>query len=246
MALTEQLKTKVMNYRVSPRALDPIRHAPIVLTCGITGAGKNAVLDLLLNKYPDLYHFIVSHTTRPMRKNEQQDVNYHFVDFATVEQIVNDGDFIETDVVHAEDVYGTSIAEIQRIEDAHQIACTDVTIRGADDYVALDLNVKAIFLLPPSYAVWKQRLLGRHESAGHMDAREIRNRLQSALQEIRHALDADYFYIVVNDDLEHTAKVVHKIATGEAVDRHFHKAVDIAEEIVTSIRAELAELTQNA
>lgn len=242
MELTEKLKNKVLNYKPSQSALDTIREAPIVLTCGITGAGKNAVLDRLLEQHPDLYHFIVSHTSRPKRDYEIEDVHYHFANLATMEEMVDDKAFIEVDIVHSDFVYGTAIAEIARIESANQIAATDVTIMGVDNYMALDLNVKAIFLLPPSYEVWKARLLGRHKATGEFSTKDFRNRLKSALKEIKHALATDYFYIVINDDLDHTAKVVHKIATGVEVEPHFHKAVEIAEEIVSSIQKELETL----
>ncbi len=242
MELTEKLKHKVLHYKPSRRALDAIRQAPIVLTCGITGAGKNAVLDRLLEQHPDLYHFIVSHVTRAKRDYEVEDVHYHFVDFETMENMVDDKAFIEVDIVHADDVYGTSIGEIERIESANQIAATDVTIMGVDNYMALDLNVKAIFLLPPSYEVWKKRLLARHKTAGEFSAKDFRNRLRSALKEIKHALETDYFYIVINDDLDHTTKVVHKIATGVEVEPHYHKAVEIAEEIAAAIQKELETL----
>ncbi|HEY5806217.1 MAG TPA: hypothetical protein VIS56_02405 [Candidatus Saccharimonadales bacterium] len=242
MTLTDKFKKKVINYQPDQKALDRIRQAPILLTCGITGAGKNAVLNRLRQGYPDLYHFILSHVTRPKRDYEVQDVHYHFVDFSTIEEMVDEKAFVEVDIVHTDYVYGTSIAEIERIESANQIACTDVTIRGVDDYIALDLNIKAVFLLPPSYEVWKKRLLARYESAGEMNRRDLRNRLQSALEEIEHALKTYHFYIVINDDLEHTAHIVHKIATGEPVEPHYHKAMHIAEEIAGSIKEAIKRL----
>ncbi len=242
MELTEKLKNKVLNYKPSQSELDSIRQAPIILTCGITGAGKNAVLDRLLEQHPDLYHFIVSHTSRQKRDYEVEDVHYHFVNLATMEEMVDDKAFIEADVVHSEYVYGTAVAEIARIESANQIAATDVTIMGVDNYMALDLNVKAVFLLPPSYEIWKKRLLARHKATGEFSAKDFRNRLKSALKEIKHALSTDYFYIVINDDLEHTTKVVHKIATGVKVEPHYHKAVEIAEEIASAINKELETL----
>lgn len=239
MELTEKLKTKVGNYKVAQTSLDPIRHAPLLFAVGISGAGKNAVLDYLLKKYPDHYQFIRSHTTRPMRDYETQDVQYHFIDFPTAEKMIDDGEFIETQIVHFDNVYGTSIAEIKSAQDAHKIACTDLEIQGVDEYMTLGLNAKAVFLLPPNYEVWKQRLLAR---AGELDPQDMKNRIKSALIEIEHAMSLEHYYIVINNDLVETAELVNEIANGEPVEPHYHKAMAIAEHMIEELRAELVKL----
>jgi guanylate kinase len=242
MELDDALKSKVAAYQPSQAQLDEIREAPLLFTVGITGAGKNALLDRLLQKYPNEYQFIISHTTRPMRDYEKKDVHYHFTDFQTAERMVDNGEFIEVQVVHFENLYGTSISEIRGAYQAHKIACTDIDIQGVDDYLALGLNVKAVFLLPGTYEIWKRRLLARYEEAGDIDHNDLKNRYRSALIEIQHALDNDHFYIVINEDLEETSELVNEIAHGDNVPPHYPKAVAIAEEIAAKIRAELAEL----
>ena len=242
MELDDRLKAKIVAYKASPEALDPIRRAPLLFAVGITGAGKNAILDYLLETYPDQYQFIVSHTTRQMRGYEKRDVHYHFVDFAAVDRMLDNGEFVEANIVHADNVYGTSIAEIKQAQDAHKIACDDITIGGVEDYHRLGLNAKAVFLLPPNYETWNERLLARYKESGHIDTADLKNRYESALTEIRHALDRDYYYIVINEDLVETAELVNEIAHGKDVPPHYPKAVAIAEHLVETITAELAKL----
>lgn len=239
MELTDKLKQKVADYKVSPAALAPIKQAPLLFVVGITAAGKNATTDYLFRKYSDRYHSIVSHTTRSIRAGERPDVEYHFVDFETMEDMIDHGEFVEVQVVHSDNLYGTSIAEIKRAQELHMIACTDIEIQGADDYLALGLNAKAIFLLPPSYEVWKKRLLTRYESLGEVDPKDLRNRLNSALVEIEHALSTKDYYIVINDDLVKSSELVHEIANGGEVEPHYHKAVKVAEELMAAIRSDL-------
>jgi guanylate kinase len=250
MELDDELQNKVAAYKVSQAALDPIRHAPLLFAVGITGAGKNALLDYLVETYPHDYQFVVSHTTRPMRPYERQDVNYHFVSFPTIEKMLADGEFIEAQVVHYDNVYGTSIAEIARAQEANKIACSDVEIQGVDEYHALGLNARAVFLLPPTFEVWRSRLQARYKEVGHIDKKDLKNRLKSALLEIQHALERDYYYIVINEDLIDSAELVNKIAHGEDVPPHYPKAVAIAENIMAAIRTELdkleASVTANA
>jgi guanylate kinase len=239
MELTERLKQKVAHYKVPPHALDPIRYAPLLFAVGISGTGKNTILDYLLKKYPDRYQFIVSHTTRPMRDYETADVQYHFIDFPAAEEMLDNGRFIEAQIVHFDNIYGTAIEEIERAQQANKIACTDIEIQGVDEYMALGLNAKAVFLLPPHYAVWKQRLLSR---PGELTAKDMRNRIKSALVEIEHAMGLQHYYIVINNELTETAELVHKIATGDEVEPHYHKAMAIAEHMLEELRAELVKL----
>jgi guanylate kinase len=243
MELSEQLKTKVASYKPDPEKLASIRNAPMLFLVGIAGAGKNALLARLLEKYPNRYRFIVSHTTRAPRKNdgvmEQEGVHYHFIDLATLEQMIDNKDFIEVQVVHDPKVYGTSIAEVSKIEHEGKIGVSDIDIQGADAYVAMGLNVRPVFVLPPSFEEWMRRFTGRY--GGDVPEEEMTSRLRSAVREFKHALGVDHFYIVTNDDLEKTVGVVHEIAQGEPVDPHYQKAVDVAEGMLDQLRAELAK-----
>ena len=243
MELDESLRQKVAAYKPSPEALRPIRRAPLLLLVGITGAGKDAILQQLLATYPTDYRYILSHITRPRRENngvmEQEGVEYHFIDFAEANRMLDAGEYIEANIVHHEHIYGTSIKEVKSIYNEGKIALTDVTIDGADDYVRLGLNAKPVFLLPPSYAIWKQRLMKRE---GNMDPTYYKHRLRSALREIKHALSKPHFYIVINDQLSTTAELVNSIGHDERVEPHFHKAVEIAEQLLVELKHELSTL----
>lgn len=241
MELDERLRQKVAAYKPTPEALKPIRRAPILLLAGTTGAGKDAIIGHLLATYPNEYDFIVSHVTRPPRPYEKEGVHYHFIDFKKAEELLDTHGYIESDIVHADDIYGTTIDAVRRIYKEGKIATSDVTIQGCDNYVGLGLNAKAVFLLPPSYAVWQKRLNKRNDA---IDTPERMRRLRSALREIRHALTTSHYYIVINDDLEDTAELVNRIAHGEPVEPHYHKAMAIAEEMITQIKVELEHLKQ--
>lgn len=244
MELDERLIHKVTSYKVAPEALDPIRETPLLFLVGITAAGKDTVQRNLLAEHPDDYHIIVSHTTRAPRANdgimEQDGVHYHFVDFATVDGMLDNHEFVEAKVIHFKNVYGTSIAEIAQAKDDGKIAITDVDIQGVAEYMHLGLNAKAIFLLPPSYEIWKQRFMARY--GGSAESHDYYNRMRSALAEMEHALQTDYYYIVINDDIHRTVDLVNRIAHGEAIEPHFQKAVDIAESLRVSLIADIAAI----
>ena len=51
----------------------------VVAFVGKSGAGKDYCAHKMCEKYPDITHFIVSSTTRPMRDYEEEGVDYHFL-----------------------------------------------------------------------------------------------------------------------------------------------------------------------
>ncbi len=239
------LKSKVAAYRPDEANLDSIRRAPMILMVGITAAGKNAVIHHLMEKHPDHYYFLVSHTSRAPRVNhgepERNGVHYNFVDTKVIANMLDNHDFIEAAVIHDSWISGSSVAEVKKSQELGDVAISDVDIQGAEIYTRLGLNVKPIFLLPPSFEVWKQRFMSRHEGKFDNTA-ELSARMQSAIREIEHALMLENFYIVINDDLDKTVEVVHDIAQGKPVEPHYQKAMAVAEQLLASFRAELAKL----
>jgi guanylate kinase len=75
-----------------------------------------------------------------------------------------------------------------------------------------------------------------------MDPTYYRHRLQSAVREINHALEVPYFYIVINDRLSETAELVNSIGHGAPVEPHYHKAMDVARQLLREIESELSTL----
>lgn len=244
MELDESLKQKVASYKPDQVKLDAIRHIPLLFMVGITSAGKNAVLHKLLEKFPDDYYFMVSHTTRAPRENhgvaERDGVEYHFVDPASMSILLDERELIEAQLIHSAWVSGTSIAEVHHAQNSNRIPVSDIDIQGAEAYLGLGLNAKPVFILPPNYELWMERLMTRYGGRPHQH--DLFLRLQSAVREIERAVMLDDFYIVINDDLEHTVKVVNRIAHGEEVEPHYHKAMAVAEQLLDRIRKELEKL----
>lgn len=245
MELTDALRQKVAGYSPNLVSLAPIRKAPLLFLAGIAGAGKDSTLVQLLATYPNEYALFVSHVTRPIRQNngvmERDGVEYHFINFAQAEHMLDSHEYIEADI-YVGNIYGTTIPEVKRIYDAGKIAATDITVWGVGNFVKLGLNVRPVFLLPPSYAAWRSRL----EKRGKMPPEELKRRLQTAVKEITYALSVPFFYFVINDDLENTAKVVNRIGHGDSVDRRYPAAVRVAEDLLVKVRAELRALGAEA
>lgn len=181
---------------------------------GPTGAGKDSIKQKLLDTGD--FHHIISHTTRPPRINhgilEEDGKDYHFIDKPTAEKMLQDRAFIEAKV-YSDNLYGTSVAEIQKAHDEGKIAMTDIEVQGVAEYKALDPSVMAVFLLPPDFETWQQRLQRRYGDV--VDADDYRLRLKTALQELEELQSTNYYVAVINDDLEVVFRQIQTIVSSE-------------------------------
>ncbi len=169
-----------------------------------SGAGKTSLVGRCLKDNPDL-SVSVSHTTRSPRPGEVNGKNYHFVDKAEFEQMIADGQFLESATVF-DNYYGTSQKEVEERLNAGEDLILEIDWQGAQQVrKQVKDSLISIFILPPSLEVLKQRLSDR----GQDEADVIARRLAEAQEEISHNVEFDY--LVVNDDFELAAKELNAI-----------------------------------
>lgn len=243
MGINQTLLEKVAAYKPQLNSIKPVRHVPLLFVVGISGAGKNTVQRRLVADYPDTYQYMISHTTRKPRANngvvEQDGVNYHFIDLVTAERMLDTGEYLEAKC-YADNIYGTSTAEIAQAGRAHKIVLNDIEVQGIGEYVQLGMNVKPVFLLPPDYETWWKRLIARYE--GKPDQLDLHRRMKTALAELDYALANDFFYIVINDDLEKTVSQVNNIAHDKPVEARPARAITIAKRLAAETESRLATI----
>lgn len=232
--MDQNLLAQLQNYSVPESAVDLIKNSQVVFLVGIAGAGKDTILSRLV-AMPD-YHHIVSHTTRPPRANhgvmEQNGVEYHFISLETASTMLESGGYIEAKPVHG-NVYGTSVAEIKMAHDEGKIAISDIEVQGISEYRAVSDTVIPIFILPPSFDVWQARLMKRYE--GNPDPEDLKTRMRTAQDELREALEKDYYEFVINDDLEHSIQVADEIAHGNFSTEKNEQARKVAEQLLADL-----------
>jgi len=240
--MSPQLKKKLENYKVPDQVKKLIRDTKIVFLVGVSAAGKDTIRTKLL--LSDKYHHIVSHTTRTPRTNhgvmEQDGLDYHFRSYSEIERMLDDGEFVEAKIFSG-NIYGTSVAEIQKAYDDNKIAITDLEVQGVTEYKSISDSVVPIFLLPPNYKIWQKRLIGRY-TANDVDPSDIKKRMRTAMIELEEALEKPYFEYVVNEDLHTTINIVDEIAHGEFSKKKNKKAREIARELLSEIEASTLDL----
>jgi guanylate kinase len=177
-----------------------------------SGAGKTTISHMLL-KHDGHIRMSVSVTTRPMRPGEVDGRDYHFVDQAEFDRMVEDGEFMEWATVFGH-CYGTPKAQIKAgLREGHDFLF-DIDWQGTQQlYQKAETDVVRVFLLPPSLSELRRRLTGR----GTDSAEVIHGRMERARSEISHW--DGYDYVVVNDDIASCFEEVKKILHAERLRR---------------------------
>ena len=163
----------------------------IIIISGPSGCGKSTLIHELLAAFPELL-FSVSHTTRPMRKNEIPGEDYHFISAREFQKMIAGDRFVEWAEVHGHH-YGTSWKEVRAKSGKGRTLVLDIDVQGARSIRRRFPEAMSIFVVPPTLAALKKRLLQR-QARLDLDARR---RLGAALKEMR--AYREYGYVIVND-----------------------------------------------
>jgi len=175
--------------------------APLVIA-GPSGVGKGTLIGKVLQDFPGLFGFSVSHTTRAPRPGEVAGKDYHFAAKADLEARVAAGDFLEHATVHG-NIYGTSYKAVHDVALEGKICILDIDIQGCKSVKAapagaLPAPPKFLFVAPPSMEVLARRLKGR----GTETEEKIQVRLAAAKGETEYGLaEGNMDAVVVNDEL---------------------------------------------
>lgn len=156
LRLFSQFEAALRDYHYSDRAKEILAQTKLVLLVGATASGRNTTIRELLKT--DRYHFIISDTTRAPRKNngvmEQNGVEYFFRSEEQMLEEIQNGEFLEAEIIHGRQVSGISIRELEKANQEHRIAINDVDIGGIQNVMALKPDTIPILMLPPSFDIW--------------------------------------------------------------------------------------------
>ena len=182
------------------------RTGNLIIVSGPSGAGKSALSTSVLSSIPRL-RFSVSYTTRAPRGTERDGIEYNFVNKSSFEDLIRKGDLLEWAEVYG-NLYGTSGRFVDSCLAQGDDVLLDVDVQGASNIRRKRPDAIAVFILPPSFKVLRERLESRKQDKHYV----IQQRLKIACNEIKSYRDFDY--LIVNDDLSRSIEELKAIITG--------------------------------
>jgi guanylate kinase len=125
-----------------------------------SGTGKTTILKKIIAEMANVA-FSVSHTTRVPRPDEQEGVDYFFIDKDMFADMRQQDLFLEWAEVHG-NLYGTSSRAVADVTEQGLDLILDIDVQGARQ-VKKKLGAKGVFIFiaPPSLEELASRLAGR-------------------------------------------------------------------------------------
>jgi len=159
-----------------------------------SGSGKTTLCARLVESVDSLYRSI-SMTTRAPRPGERDGMDYIFIEKPEFIKRQKKNEFLEWAKFFGE-YYGTPKKHILHMLKRGSDVLLSIDVQGAMKIKRLKLDAVYMFILPPSLAMLKERLINRST-----DSKEaIRERLNIAEKEI--LCGQKYDYVIINNRLE--------------------------------------------
>jgi len=179
----------------------------LVIISAPSGAGKTTIVKHLLDSGLNL-SFSVSATTRVLRGNEIDGVDYFFLTVQEFKKRIENNEFVEWEEVYKDIFYGTLKSELERIWANGNHVLFDVDVNGG-------VNLKnkfgtdsiAIFIMPPSVEELENRLVKR----GTDTPEKIKTRIEKAGNELKRSNQFDT--IITNHQLDKAKEEALKIVS---------------------------------
>ena len=183
------------------------RKGTLFIISAPSGSGKTTLCTRLVESVDSLYRSI-SMTTRAPRPGERDGMDYIFIEKPEFIKRLKKNEFLEWAKVFGA-YYGTPKKHIIHMLKRGSDVLLSIDVQGAMKIKRLKLDAVYMFILPPSLAMLKERLINRST-----DSKEaICERLSIAKKEI--SCSQKYDYVVVNNRLESALDNLRAIVIAE-------------------------------
>lgn len=172
-----------------------------------SGSGKSTIIKDILNNRNDLVYSI-SATTRKIRDNEVEGVDYFFISKEEFKKKIEQGEFIEWEKFY-DYYYGTLKSFVDKELSKGNNLVLELDVKGALSIKNIYSDAVLIFIQPPSIGELKQRLEKRKTET----EADFKKRISRAEMELRQKDEFDHR--VLNIDIEKAKKDVNEIIEEE-------------------------------
>ena len=175
----------------------------LILFSGVSGSGKNTVINEILKVYKDFDVLSFSSaTTRNPRESDKEFNTYVYLSEDEFKKGLKEGKFFEHEIVHG-NYYGILNEALQKVEKEEKHFLRDIDVHGQKklkDYFKNKGKLLSIFLDAPNDELEK-RLRARGESEADIEKRLSRSNHEREYKE-------NFDLTVENTDLKKTIKTI--------------------------------------
>ncbi len=180
----------------------------IVIISGLSGSGKDTVINRLNEISTIDFHFVVTCNTRKRRENEVDGKDYHFITREKFLSMIDNGEMLEHSVVY-DDLKGVPRFEIENAFKVGKDIILRLDFQGMQKIKSVYPQAVSIFIIPPDAEKWIDRLRKRNTDSEE----SLKVRIQTAKKELAEISAFDY--IVVNEEIDQAAGDILTILQAE-------------------------------
>ena len=132
----------------------------LIVVSGPSGAGRDTICNELLKRHKEM-HLSISMTTRGIRENEKEGVNYYYVTEEVFKENIENDNFLEYACVY-DKYYGTPKSEVvERLNKGYDVVLV-IDIEGALKIKEKFKDAIFIFIMPPDMKTLMKRIVARN------------------------------------------------------------------------------------
>jgi guanylate kinase len=167
-----------------------------LLILGPSGVGKDTLINMLKEIYPNIFFKLPSYTTRAKRPGEIEGVDYFFVSKEEFKIMESQGKLFGIQKYN-NNFYASNKSKLRElIDNGDKIIILNYNIETAN-CVKNEFDFNYVAILPPSEDELRNRLINRGTNP-----EEIENRMKNSIREINLINEANYIqFRVVNNDI---------------------------------------------
>lgn len=180
----------------------------LLVISGPSGSGKSTLCDLLIGKSGGNVVLAVSHTSRPIRSNEQNGLDYCFLTREEFQKNIAEDFYLEWAEVHG-NYYGTPKGKVLESLNNGCDVILEIDVQGGLQVKKVFPDTVLVFVAPEKFVDLEYRLRKRGtDSEAIIDVR-----LKNALVELQKM--PEYDYVVFNQELSEAVRQLEIIFAAE-------------------------------
>ena len=179
----------------------------LIVISGFSGSGKGTIVNELINEKTN-YVLSISATTRNIRANEKDGVNYFFVSKDKFEEMIENNELLEY-AKYIDNYYGTPRKYVEEQLEKGNNVLLEIEMQGALQIKKIYNDAKLFFITTKD----AKTLYDRLKSRGRETNEQIEERLRQTI--IDETFVGKYDYIIVNDDIKKATSEIDNIINGQ-------------------------------